>query len=73
MNGIIGNIFLGFIRHMVSAAFGGMLAHGLITQSQDEQSIGAVMVLITVGFSAYDKIQAKSASAANQGNNDDKG
>jgi len=57
-NSIAGKILLGVIRHFVTGAFAGVVAHGYMTKDQNQQAIGAVMVLLTIGLSAYDKIQS---------------
>lgn len=61
MDGLVGKITLGIIRHFVTAAFAALAAKGLIDQSASEQAIGAVMVLIPIAFSAWDKVHAHAA------------
>lgn len=56
-----GRVVQGIVRHVV-VGYGATLVHqGLATQDQVNQAVGAVMVLVGVGFSIYDKIQSKKA------------
>lgn len=58
MEGIVGKITLGIIRHFLSGSMAGMIAKGYLDKSTSEQAVGAAMFLITIGFSVYDKIHA---------------
>lgn len=60
MDGIVGKITMGIIRHFVTVGFTGLVAKGLLDKSAAEQGAGAVIVLITIAFSAWDKIKAHS-------------
>lgn len=62
LEGIIGKIVLGFIRHSVSGLGTGLVTQGILQSDQQTQFVGSVMFLVGVGFSAYDKVQAKGAS-----------
>lgn len=66
MEGIIGKITLGIIRHFVSGAMAGLVTKGYVDGSTEEKALGAVMFLITVGFSVYDKMQASAKLATAQ-------
>lgn len=70
MEGIIGKITLGIIRHMVSGMAAGMVTKGLMDQSTSAQAVGALMFLITVGFSVYDKVNAGQKLAGAQASAD---
>lgn len=56
MGGVVGDVVLGVIRHVVTSAGGGLVAHGLITGNQLNQGVGAVMVLVGIGFSILQKV-----------------
>jgi hypothetical protein len=62
---LIAKMAAGIMRHAVSGFCGMMLAHGFITKAQDEQAYSAILVLIPIGLSAYDKwSQQQKADAA---------
>lgn len=63
---LIGKITLGIIRHFVGQFGAGLVTQGLLTNTEATQGVGAVMVLISLGFSAYDKWQAHSKLQAAQ-------
>ena len=60
---IITKVILGWIRHMVGVAGGGLVTSGLLTSDQANQAVGAVMVIVPLAFSAYDKYQAQQSTA----------
>lgn len=61
---IIAKIVLGWIRHAV-LGFGALLAHkGLLTSDQATTFTGAIMVIVPLAFSAYDKWQAQQKQNA---------
>lgn len=55
MNATTQSILAGIVRHLVTTGAGVLVAHGYIQSSQSEQVIGAVMVLIGVGWSWWQK------------------
>jgi len=59
---IITKVLLGWVRHLISGFGGSLVAQGLLTQDQSNQAVGAVMILVPLMFSAYDKFQAKQAA-----------
>ena len=59
MGNIVGNITLGIIRHVMNGAFAGLVTKGLLDHNTEQQAVGAAMLLITTGFSVYDKMQAE--------------
>jgi len=61
---ILGNIALGVLRHFVTTAAGGLVANGYLTHDQAQQGAGAVMVIVALGFSVYDKMKARAAQQA---------
>jgi len=63
MDSLIGKIALAVLRHAVGSASAGLVVAGYLTKDQDQQAIGAVMTLITLGFSIYDKIAARGRPA----------
>lgn len=68
MDGILGQIVkagsLGFLRHAAGAGGAALVAHGLMTQSQDQQFVGAMATLGALGFSVYDKWKAQKDKQA---------
>jgi len=67
MESIIGKIALGVVRHVVTGWGGALVVHGWATQDQANQLVGAVMVIVPIAFSIYDKMQAQSKLKAAQG------
>lgn len=61
---IVGNIVLGIVRHGVTAFGGWLLANGLIDKASDQQLEGALLTLVPIGFSVWDKWQAKQKADA---------
>jgi hypothetical protein len=64
LDSVVAKVVLGIIRHMITTWGGTLVAKGLMTQSQETQAIGAIMVVVPIGFSIYDKMQAQQAAAA---------
>lgn len=62
MDGIVGNIVLGMLRHGLTSVSGGLVAHGYLTGDQQQQAVGAILTVIGIGFSVYDKYAAKKAA-----------
>lgn len=52
------------IRHMLTTAGGSLVASGVIDSEQLSQGVGAVMVLLGVGWSIYQKYRARQALKA---------
>lgn len=52
-------LFWAFVRHMLTAAGGFFVAYGFADATMVETGIGAVMTLIGLGMSAYDKYKLK--------------
>jgi len=66
---LINRIVLGILRHVLTLAAGTLLAHGVISGSQEEVVIGSTLALAGVGLSAAEKVKtgvltAKSAENA---------
>lgn len=57
------SILAGIVRHLVTTGAGVLVAHGYIQSSQTEQVVGAVMVLVGIGWSWWQK-QGQAAVAA---------
>lgn len=56
-------ILAGIVRHLVTTGAGVLVAHGYIQSSQTEQVVGAVMVLVGIGWSWWQK-RGQAAVAA---------
>lgn len=55
---------LGLLRHLLTSAGGALVSQGLISNTQLSDGVGAVMVLIGIGWSIYTKTEAaKNAQA----------
>jgi len=63
-NSLIGGIVMGWVRHAFTTFGGGLVTHGYITQSQDQQLIGAVLVIIPIALSGYQKYSAQEKANA---------
>ena len=63
MNTLIWNIVEGVARHVVTYAAGVMVAHGYLADDQTTQLVGAVMALLAIGWSAYNKHHAETRVA----------
>lgn len=57
------NAIFGIIRHILTAAAGGLAANGTITDTQLEQGIGAILFLAGLGWSIWDKKKAGTPDA----------
>lgn len=55
---------LGIVRHLLTSAGGALVSHGLISSSQASDGVGAIMVLIGIGWSIYTKTEAAKAAQA---------
>lgn len=49
------NAVLGIIRHVLTTLGGGLVTNGTITDSMLETGVGAVLTLIAIGWSIFDK------------------
>jgi len=56
---IISKVILGWLRHLIGAAGGALVGAGLFDQDQSQQFQGALMILVPLLFSAYDKWSAQ--------------
>lgn len=63
-NSLIGSIFMGWIRHGLSAGGGTLVASGIISSSAEQQAIGAIMVLVPIVLSGYQKWSAQQKTNA---------
>jgi hypothetical protein len=55
-------LIMALARHLATTAGGALATYGLIAASQTEAVSGAILTLIGVGLSAWDKVdQAKKA------------
>jgi hypothetical protein len=60
---------LGILRHILTSLGGGLVADGLLSQSQLSDGVGAVVILIGIGCSVWNKIEHRKAlAAAGKGN-----
>lgn len=59
---------LGLVRHALTAAGGALVTDGIISGSDLQNGVGALVVLIGIGWSAWNKSQHKAALAAAKGN-----
>lgn len=55
----VSDIIGGVVRHVVTSAGGGLVAHGLINSDQLTQVAGALALIAGIAWSAYQKYQAK--------------
>lgn len=49
------SILAGIVRHLVTTGAGVLVTHGYIQSSQTEQVVGAVMLLVGIGWSWWQK------------------
>lgn len=61
---LVKNILLGQVRHYVAIAGGSLVTAGYLTKDQGNQLTGAVMVIVPLALSAYDKWQVDNAKKA---------
>ena len=54
----VSDIIGGVVRHIVTSAGGGLVAHGLINSDQLTQIAGASALIVGICWSAYQKYQA---------------
>lgn len=62
MDGIMGNVIMGWVRHLIGIAAGALVAKGLFDHAQAEEFSGAIATLVPLAFSAMDKMQARRAT-----------
>jgi len=53
------DMLLGLARHGMTTAGGALVANGLVTQDELASGIGAVLTLVGIGLSIYNKRKAK--------------
>jgi len=58
---------LGILRHILTSAGGCLVADGVVSQSQLNEGVGAIVILIGIGWSIYNKVQHKRALSAAKG------
>lgn len=61
MDQLVSKIVLGWARHLVGMGAAALVAKGYLDGAQSEQLTGALMTLVPLGFSAYDKWHAMQA------------
>lgn len=61
---LAGKILLGQLRHWVTVFGAGLATQGYWTNDQANQAEGAIMVLIPLALSAYDKWKAQQTTNA---------
>lgn len=54
----VSDILGGVVRHLVTSAGGGLVAHGFINSDQLTQLAGAAALVVGIAWSAYQKYQA---------------
>ena len=54
----------GIVRHVLTTAGGALVSDGLINSSQLQDGVGAVVVLLGIGWSLWNKYQHRTALAA---------
>ena len=59
-----GSDYLGILRHVLTAAGGALVTNGILTGGQLQDAVGAVVVLVGIGFSLYNKMNQRHALAA---------
>lgn len=57
---LISKVVLGWIRHLIGMAGAALASDGYFTADQSMQFEGALMILVPLLFSAYDKWQAQN-------------
>lgn len=57
---------LGIVRHLLTSAAGGLIAHGYLTTDQSQQIIGGLIAIIGVAWSLYQKYEQQQAAKAAQ-------
>lgn len=63
MNTLLWNIIEGVARHLVTAGAGILVTRGYIADDQTTQLVGAVMALLAIGWSAYNKSRTETRVA----------
>lgn len=64
LDDLLSKIILGWVRHLVSGLGGYLLAHGYLDAQQSDQMTGAVLVLLPLLLSAYQKWDAQNKANA---------
>jgi hypothetical protein len=60
---------LAIIRHLLTTAGGALVANGVLTATQAQDGVGAVIVLAGIGWSLVNKLQHRRALTAAQNRN----
>lgn len=63
-NSLVGSIFMGWVRHAVTAFGAGLVTNGYLSAAQDQQVVGAILVIIPIALSGYQKYSAKAKANA---------
>lgn len=58
---------LGIVRHILTSAGGALVTDGIVSQSQLADGVGAVVLLLGIGWSIWNKYQHRQALAAAKG------
>lgn len=58
---IIGKIILGWVRHLIGMGAAAAVAQGYLDHGQSEELTGALVALVPLAFSAFDKWHALQA------------
>lgn len=61
---LAGKIILGLVRHTLNGILAGYVAKGLLTNDQETTALSAIMLLVPIGLSVYDKIQSHQTKGA---------
>lgn len=64
LDSVVSKVVLGIIRHAVTAWGGTLVAKGLASSDQINQIVGAIMVIVPIAFSIYDKMQTQAQKGA---------
>lgn len=57
----------GIIRHLLTAGGGVLVADGYVSASQLQDGVGALLVLIGIGWSLFNKASQRAALVATKG------
>lgn len=69
LDNLVGKVILGWVRHFLSGATLTLVAHGYWTNDQQQQAVGAILTLLPLALSAYDKWNAtQKLSQSKEGN-----
>ena len=61
MDGLFTKVILGWARHFIGMGAAALVAKGYLDGSQGDQLTGALVALVPLAFSAYDKLHAMRA------------